>query len=427
MTVTRMRWMILGMLFLSTVINYLDRQALSVLLPTLRSEIGVTSADYGLITTAFLLAFTLASVPFGMWIDHVGTRVGLAVAVLGWSIAAGLHALARGPLSLCVLRGALGLFEGGNFPGGAKAVASWFPPRQRAFAMALFDCGTAVGAVLAPPLVALLAMYFGWRAAFLSTSSLGLLWLLGWISIYHSPDAALRLSATDRASVLAEVGAPKPRPAVFGAALRAIVGTRQLWGLMATRLSVAPVWWFYVFWLPDYLHRDRGFSLADTGMYAWIPFLTVDMGKLAGGAFSDRLIASGHSATTSRRLVLILSATAMIGGLMVVAAGSSHAALAWVCLATFGFGAWSANILALHADVFPAETMASAMGTTLMASSLSGAAFTYAVGQSVDRVGYTPVFTVVGLLPLVALLPLFFLVGRIERVQVGPLSNPDSR
>lgn len=419
--IERLRWLILLFLFLSTVINYIDRQALSVLLPTLRSELALTSQDYGTITTVFLLAYTFVQVPCGMWIDKVGTRLGFSVSIVGWSIAAVLHAFVTGPLSLILARALLGVTEAGNWPAGTKAVAQWFPQKRRAFAMAVFDGGSAVGAVLAPPLVAYLAATFGWRASFVFTGVLGFLWLIGWLALYHAPEEHPRLDAADRIALQHEVGSGPPQRAAFGAALRRIIGERQLWGLMLTRLLATPVWWFYVFWLPDYLSKGRGFSLKEIGFYGWIPYLTVDLGKILGGMASDALLARGRSATFARKLVMVLGALAMLGGLEVVSASSAASAIAWVCLATFGFGMWSANILALHADVFPAETMGTAMGATLMAASLSGAAFTYGVGQIVDRGGYGPVFWCVAILPLFACFALFFLLGRVERLQRVPV------
>ncbi len=417
MTLSRIRWLILGLLFLSTVINYVDRQALSVLLPTLRTDLGLSSADYGLITTVFLLAYTLAQVPAGMWIDKVGTRLGFSVSIVGWSVAAVLHAFVTGPLSLIFARALLGVTEAGNWPAGTKAVASWFPQKRRAFAMAIFDGGSAVGAVIAPPLVALLVLNYGWRASFVVTGALGFVWLAGWLWLYHGPENHPKLSAADRETAMQDAGLVAVKPAVFGDALRRIVRERQLWGLMTTRLLATPVWWFYVFWLPDYLSKGRGFSLKEIGFYGWIPYLTVDLGKMIGGAISDAMLARGISATVARKSMMFLGALAMLGGLQVVNAGSAAAAITWVCLATFGFGMWSANILALHADIFPAETMGTAMGSTLMAASLGGAVFTYAVGQVVDRVGYTPVFWAVGVLPLAACVALFFWLGRVERIR----------
>lgn len=420
-----LRWLILGLLFLSTVINYVDRQALSVLLPTLRKELGLTSSDYGTITTVFMLAYALAQIPVGMWIDRIGTRIGFCVSIVGWSVAAMLHAFAAGPLSLIMLRGLLGVTEAGNWPAGTKAVASWIPQKQRALAMAIFDSGSAVGAIAAPPVVALLALQFGWRAAFMTTGLMGFAWLAAWLVVYHAPERHPWLSAEDRAKVVEELGPVRPKPPVFGAPLRRIIGTRQLWGLLVTRMVATPVWWFYVFWLPDYFGQSRGFSLKDIGYYGWIPYLTVDLGKMVGGAISDSLLARGFSPTVARKSAMLAGAAAMLGGLEVVGAPTPAAAIAWVCVATFGFGMWSANILALHADIFPAETMGSAMGTTLMAASLGGAGFTFVVGQIVDQVGYAPAFWAVGSLALIACLSLFFWLGPVKRISETAITRED--
>lgn len=196
--------------------------------------------------------------------------------------------------------------------------------------------------------------------------------------------------------------------------MRDLLGNRKLWGLMVTRMVATPVWWFYVLWLPDYLGKERGFSLKEIGLFGWIPFLAVDLGKLAGGALSDGLLAHGWSATLARKSVMAAAAIAMSAGLMVVGAGSAFAALAWVSLATAGFGMWSANILALHADMFPAESMASAVGLTGMAAGIGGAVFTYVTGRIVDSHGYGPVFSAAATLSFLALFSLVFLLGRVE-------------
>lgn len=417
MKLERLRWVILGLLFLSTVINYVDRQALSVLLPTLRVDLHLTSADYGMITTVFMLAYTAAQIPSGMWLDKVGTRFGFSVFVGLWSAAALLHAFARGAVSLGIFRGLLGFSEAGNWPAGGKTVANWFPQKRRAFAMAVFDGGSAVGAIAAPPLVALLAYHFGWRAAFIVTGILGLAWLAGWLWIYQDPARHPWLSADDRARVAQEAGSGPSKAASFSGALRKIAGARQLWGLFATRTVATPVWWFYVFWLPDYLSKARGFSLLEIGLYGWIPYLTVDLGKMTGGILSDRMIARGRSATFARKSVMIAGAVAMMGGLLVVSASNAALAIAWASLATFGFGMWSANILALHADIFNSATMGTAVGITGTGASLGGAVFTFVVGQVVDKSGYAPAFWLVGLFALLACLSLLFGVGRVEKLR----------
>ena len=248
-------------------------------------------------------------------------------------------------------------------------------------------------------MVAALALYFGWRAAFVATGTLGFLWLAAWLMIYRAPEEH------------------PAAPASSLAVIRSLLSTRQLWGLMATRMIATPVWWFYAFWLPDYLGKDRGFSLKEIGMFAWIPFLTVDLGKLLGGALSDRMLRRGASATIARKSVMAGGAIAMMGGIQVVGLQTAWAALTWVCLATFGFGMWSSNILALHADIFPAGSMATAVGLTGTAASLGGAIFTYCTGLIVDRSGYGPVFWVAGMAAMVAFLCLVFFVERVQAVE----------
>lgn len=445
----RRRWVILVLLFLSTVINYVDRQALSVLMPSLRAELSLSSADYGAITTGFMLAYTFSQLLSGALIDRVGTRIGFALAMMAWSAAAMGHALAGSALALLGLRVALGIGEAGAWPAGAKAVAEWFPPQRRAFAMGVFDGGSAVGAIVAPPIVAALAIAWGWRAAFLLTGVIGFAWLAAWWWFYETPSgmraarepqgatgpqgaAGTRGVAGSRAAQAASAtpGVHEPygtqgaqaaqgqlRSATpargFWDSVREVSASRQLWGLMATRLLATPVWWFYVFWLPDYLAKERAFSLLQIGLFGWIPYLTVDLGKLVGGSISDRLLARGSTPTFARKVVMIAGAVCMAAGVLVVNAGSAAGAIAWVSVATFGFGMWSANILALHADIFPARSMAAAIGLTGAAASLGGAAFTYAVGQMVDAYGYGPAFFVAGLGAPVACLALIYGVGRV--------------
>jgi ACS family hexuronate transporter-like MFS transporter len=418
MMVSRLRWLILALLCLSTVINYLDRQAVAVLLPELRKDLGITSVQYGTITTLFLVAYTAMQVLSGVVIDRIGTRLGFVVSIAVWSVAAAAHALARGPFSLGALRFLLGLGEAGNWPAGAKAVAEWFPRSQRAFAMGVFDGGSALGAILAPPLVALLALRYGWRAAFVITGLLGFLWLAAWAWIYRKPSEHSWIVQNEREQLAAGTTPSPGHTAGRLAALRQILAVRQLWGLVVTRMVATPVWWFYVFWLPDYLNKARGFSLKEIAMFGWIPFLTVDLGKLLGGALSDRLLRRGASTTLARKSVMGAGAVAMLGGVQVAGAGTAAGAIAWVSLATFGFGMWSANILALHADIFPPDAMATAIGVTGTAASLGGAIFTFATGWLVEWRGYAPAFWVAGTAALVAFLSLVFLLGRVDAAKL---------
>jgi ACS family hexuronate transporter-like MFS transporter len=219
--------------------------------------------------------------------------------------------------------------------------------------------------------------------------------------------------------VLEETTAAQPPPAGgLMAALKPLVRQRQLWGLMLTRMLATPVWWFYVFWLPDYLAKEHGFSLREIGMFGWIPFLTVDLGKLAGGAMSDRLLARGRSAALARKSVMAAGAVCMISGVQVTGAPDAAVALLWISLATFGFGMWSANILALHADVFPASSMATAVGLTGTAASFGGAIFTFCIGRLVDAAGYAPVFWAAAAVTVLAFLSVVFVVGQVYLIRV---------
>lgn len=410
----QLRWLILGLLFLSTVINYVERQALSVLLPTLRTELKLTSEDYGIITMVFMLAYTVAQVGAGLIVDKLGTRLSFCYFISGWSLSALAHAFVRGAASLGIFRCSLALTEAGNWPAGVKVVARWFPPEKRGMAMAVFDSGAAIGAVVAPPLVAYLALKFNWRVAFAGTALLGLIWLAAWLKVYEEPERHPWLSEADRAAVLSEAGAaPKPSGSFWGA-LGKIVCAWPVWGMFLTRMLATPVWWFYVFWLPDYLSKERGFSLEEIGMYGWIPYLVGDLGKIAGGMASDRLLSSGMRAILARKSVMVVGGVLMCAGLMVTEAPSPQAAIAWVCVATFGFGIWSANIYALHTDIFPSRSVATGLGFTGMGSSLGGAAFTYAAGLVVDELGYGPMFWTIGIIPLLACVTLVFWVGHLK-------------
>jgi ACS family hexuronate transporter-like MFS transporter len=396
------RYWILALLSVSTLINYLDRQALAVIMPTLRREMSLSSADYGNITTAFLVAYSAGQIFAGAIIDRIGVRAGLAVFVTAWSLAAMAHGLAATATQLLILRILLGLGEAGNWPAGIKAISERFPKTERAFSMGVFDGGSAVGAILAPPLVAALTLYFGWRAAFFSTGALGLVWLAAWLLFYRDTPTA--------------TAAPTAPPAN----LWTLLANRELWGLMGTRMLVTPVWWFYIFWLPDYLGQGRGLSLKEIGLFGWVPYVTVDLGKLVGGGISDRLIAHGGNTTLARKSVMAAAAVCMAGGLFVVEAASAASALAWISLATFGFGMWSANILALHADLFDPSTIASAVGWTTAASGVGGAAFAWLTGQMVDAQGYGLVFALAGSTALIAFAVLWFGVGRGIRAEALP-------
>jgi ACS family hexuronate transporter-like MFS transporter len=381
------------------VINYVDRQCLSVLAPVLLEEFGMTAGDYSRILSAFMLAYLIMQTGSGRLMDWVGTKAGFALCILWWSVAAMLHAAARSALHLGLFRFLLGLGEAGNWPGAVKAIAEWFPARERAFAIGLFNSGSTVGATVAPPLVAWLALGYGWRKAFLITGSLGFFWLALWLFLYQRPERHRWLRPAELELIR---GGQEDVRVGERIRWRSLFGYRQVWGLVLGRMLADPVWWFYVFWLPEYLKREREFSLAMIGYFAWIPFLAADIGNLTGGAMSGLLVKRRVPVLRARKAVMLACAVLMMAGIPAVLVEQAWLAVALISLVTFAYSAWAANILTLPADLFPPQIVASVSGLSGTGAAAGGMLFTLIIGYVVDRFSYVPVFTAAGLMPLVS-------------------------
>ncbi len=383
------RWGIAALLFAATTINYIDRQTLSVAAPYIRDQLSISSEGYGYAVGSFLAAYTVMHVVAGRVLDTVGTRIGFALAVVWWSVAAMLHALTRGVASLCAFRFLLGVGEAGNFPAAIKCVGEWFRESERAMATGIFNTGAAIGAMAAPPLVAWLVSSIGWRAAFLFTGAAGFVWVAAWLLVLWG-------------------GPPGPQPAPRPASaqtLTQLIRLRPIWGLGLARFISDPVWYFYVFWLPTYLKDIRHFSLAEVGYFAWIPFLTADLGSLAGGAASSWLIRCGWPVFRARHISMLGSALLMPAALFAARAEHPAAAVAWISLATFGHQSWSANLLTLPADLLDSRHVGSAYGLAGGAGSLGASLVSFGLGHVIARLSYGPVFTAAGLMhPLAAII-----------------------
>jgi ACS family hexuronate transporter-like MFS transporter len=409
-----LRWWIVLLLFLATVINYIDRQTLSVLAPILRDQYGMTNTDYSRIVFAFLLAYCLMQSGSGKVMDWLGTRLGFSLTISWWSCVAMLHAAANSVFSFAALRFLLGAGEAGNWPGAVKAISEWFPPRERAFAIGCFNSGSCLGAVLAPPLVAWIALNWGWRMAFLVTGVSGFLWLTAWLVIYHPPlrhpwvtsaelEKIQRSRSNDLCHALIADGSSLDTPPTL-LRWRDLLRFPQVWSLVLARMLADPVWWFYVFWLPEYFRRERSFSLILIGYLVWIPFLTADVGNFVGGGMSGILIKRGWPVLRARKIVMLGSAAVMLAGIPAVLAGSAQTALALISLATFAYASWAANILTLPADLFPQEVVASVSGLSGTGAALGGMIFTLITGHVVDHFSYLPIFIAAGVMPLGAAL-----------------------
>jgi ACS family hexuronate transporter-like MFS transporter len=390
------RWLMISLVFWATVINYLDRQTLSVAAPVLREQFHMSNVEYSRVLFAFLFAYTIMNGVSGPLIDRLGTRLGYAICIGWWSAAAILHSFATGAVSLGVFRFLLGMGEAGNWPAGVKVVAEWFPERERALASGLFNSGSAVGAILAPPVVAFIILKFGWQAAFLAIGLIGFVWLAFWWPTYKTPPA---FTAT----------AKKTPPAWD------LFRTRFVWSFTLSKIFFDPAWYFYIFWFPEYLKNARHFDMASIGKFAWIPFMVAGFGNIFGGMVSSELIRRGVSVTIARKSAVSFFVVLMMGAIPAVMASSVWISIAWVSVAMTGYTGALANMLALPADVFPGESVGSVYGLASMGSGFGGMVFTLITGWLVDRYSYTPVFIGFGLMPLICATVLWTLTGQLRQ------------
>jgi len=411
-----LRWTIVALLTLVTVINYLDRNALSVAQVRLEDELGITTGQYGHIVSAFLVAYGLFHPVAGRIIDRLGSRLGLTLAFVWWSAASMGHAFATGARSFAAMRFLLGMGESGNFPAAIKTVGEWFPAKERALATGILNIGTGVGAMLAPPIVGAIIYFLGWRAAFILTGLIGFAWLIPWLILGRRPEEHPLITPEELACIRAgqsaepaagppEAHSAKPPRGV----LREALARRELWALMTARLLSDPVWLFFSFWIPKYFKAARGFDLMSIALFTWLPFLAADFGSIAGGWFSSFFVGRGWPVIKARKLALCCSASLMPATILSVYVESWQLAIVCLSIAAFGHQSWSASTLTLPADLFPRRMVASCYGFAAMMGVLGGAVSQWYVGSLIEQVGYVPVFTVAGCLhPIGALAVLLF-------------------
>lgn len=393
---SRARWVMIGFAFAATVINYLDRQTLSVAAPALREDFGMSNEAYGYVLAAFMLAYTISNGLSGPMLDRVGTRIGYAACMAWWSTAGILHALATGPWTLAGFRFLLGVGEAGNWPAGAKLVSEWFSAEERALAAGIFNSGAAIGAIIAPPLVTWLILTWDWQTAFIVVGLSGYLWLIGWWWVYYTPETARRANNARKISSWR------------------LFRTRFLATLTLSKVFLDPVWYFYIFWFPQYLKSVRGFDLAEIGMTAWIPFVTADLGNLVGGWFTGRLIQRGVPTSTARKAVFGLFALLMVSAIPAVLVENSWLSIVLISVATFGYTGCNSNAIAFPPDVVPKSMVATVWGLASMGSGFGGMVFSWLSGRLIDQYGYTPVFMGYGVMPLIAAALVLFVMGPLK-------------
>lgn len=411
------RWGICALLFFATSINYMDRQILSLLKPILDDQLHWTNEQFGWINSAFQGSYALSYLFFGWFVDKYGTKIGYAVSIAAWSVAAAAHALVNTIAGFAWARVALGLGEGGNFPAGIKSVAQWFPQKERALATTIFNSGANVGALLAPAIIPWLAIHYGWHSTFLVAGAAGFVWLVVWLKYFNLPRNSPKLSATELDYIEnGQITAPEVRPLSWGN----IMGYRQTWGYLAARFLTDPVWWFFLIWLPDYFKKTQHMDIKTMGLPLIAIYATVTVLSIFAGWVSKRLVDQGWSITKTRKVSLLVFAVAVIPVVF-----ATHVPI-WVAVGLIGLAggahqAWSATLYTSVSDIFPKSAIASLIGMGGLLGSVGGMIFPVVSGRILDafpEAGYGMLFGYCGGAYLLAFAINHLLVPKFEPIKV---------
>lgn len=413
------RWLIIGLIALATVINYIDRSALAVMWPAIASDEGMTKDDYALLVTVFMLFYAAGQFFFGRLFDIIGTRMGFVLSVGAWSISIALHAVTHSIFSFSFVRGMLGLSEAGAWPGAVKANAEWFPARERALAQGIFNAGASVGAVISAPLIAYLYLWLGWRATFVVVGALGFLWLLPWLVIYRAgPDRHPWVSEAERLLIQdRDTQRVSSTQGEYMPSLRQVMSHRQSWGIVISRFLLDPIWWLFVSWLPIYLAETFGFDVKQIGLFAWVPYVGAALGSLSGGWLSGRLIAMGWSVDRARKWSITLGCVVMGPALLgaVLATNPTYAVLT-IAVALGGFQIAIGNIQTLPGDILGDKSVGSLAGISGMAAVAGTLILTWLV-PVMTRTSYAPIFVVAAALVPLSLVAIWVVTGPIKKLQ----------
>lgn len=410
----RYRWVIVGLLFAATAVNYIDRQMIGVLKPTLVAEFGWTEGDFAAIVFWFQVAYAIGYIGFGRIVDALGARLGYSIAIVIWTLGHMAHGFATGVTSFAAARFGLGVGESGNFPAGIRAVTDWFPQRERAFAIGLFNAGANVGAIITPLLVPVLVLYFGWRAAFFITGIFGMLWLVAWWFIYRHPSEHPRVSKEELAWISQD-----PVDPVEPIGWSRLLTVRETWAYALGKFLIDPIWWFFLFWLPGYLFERYDMDLKTFGLPLAAIYLISDFGSIAGGWMSSRLIKAGYSVNIARKSTMLLAALCVLPIWFAQSIDSVWGAVLIIGLATAAHQAFSANLYTIPSDMFPRGAVGSVVGIGGTVGALGGMGMALFTGYILDSTGsYEILFAICASAYLVALAVVHMLSPRLEPAKV---------
>jgi MFS transporter, ACS family, hexuronate transporter len=412
---THFRWVVLGLIFLGTTINYLDRMVMGILAPDIQTACAISDLQYGYIQAAFALSYALGQLATGGLLDRVGIRLGYAVALGAWSISSALHAVARGPWGFGIVRALLGVSESPAFPAAAKTVAEWFPKRERAFAFGFVNAGTNLGAILAPAVVPWLAMKYGWQWAFVGTGAVGAAWLLLWLPLYRTPQEHPRVSAAELAHINSDPPEPETRIPWIS-----LLGYRQAWAFAAGKFLTDSMWWFYITWVAKFLHTRHSLDLLHIGLPLVLIYLMADAGSILGGWLSSSMMKRGASVNRARKTAMFVCALGVLPITFAQDVSSLLSAVLILGLATASHQGFSSNLYTLVSDMFPKRAVASVAGMGGTCGYFGASMFQVFVGYMVETRGnYFAPFVCAGLAYLAAFGLIHLLAPGLEQARVG--------
>jgi ACS family hexuronate transporter-like MFS transporter len=417
-----LRWFIVTLIALATVINYIDRNALAVMWPGIADDLGFGKEEYALILTFFMISYALGQSAFGKILDMIGTRAGFLLSILVWSVSIAAHAVARSVVSLSIFRFTLGFGEAGNWPGATKANAEWFPIKERALAQGIFNAGASVGAIVSPPLVALLYVMIGWKATFVAIGSLGIIWIVPWLILYKSgPDRHPWISEEEREYILSgqkKVDDAGEEQEEFAPGWLEMLRYKETWAVVLSRFFLDPVWWLFVSWLPIYLADRFGFDVQQIGLFAWVPFVGAAIGSLFGGWLAGSLIRRGWSINGARKFAIGLGGLLMLPSLLLTSmAATPLIAVLLIAIILMGFQIAIGNIQTLPSDYFSGKSVGSLAGLSGTAA-VAGVLITIWIVPVITKISYVPFFMLGASLVPIAMAAIWLLGGRIAPVKM---------
>ncbi|MHA7099130.1 MFS transporter [Roseivirga pacifica] len=414
-----LRWWIIGLVCLATIINYIDRSALAIMWPDISKDLGMDKNDYALILNIFLVAYAIGQSVSGKMFDKIGTRAGFVVSITLWGLATALHAFAKGVLSFSFFRVLLGLGEAGNWPGAVKSNAEWFPAKERALAQGIFNSGAAMGSIVAPPLIAVVWVAIGWKYTFVLLGLLGILWVIPWLIINKSIPAKHKwITEKEREYILSGIKQKEEDPSKPGLSMKQILSHREAWAVLASRFFVEPIWWLFVGWMPIYLADVYGFDVKEIGFFAWVPYVGAALGSLSGGYFSGRLMINGATVDQARKRTILVGCAIMFVGLIatILAGDTALKFVAIVAVVLYGFQFVISNIQTIPSDLFSGKSVGSLAGLGGTVGIFSVIIMNFLVPVITERYSYTPIFIMIAVFVPLGYLSINFFAKEIKSI-----------